>query len=251
MRKTCRLLLCQILAGTQVLSGCIHTLSHARANVQVDAESDLNKLQHQSVGPVAIDSLVYTPAKLPLADFFRRLAAGDFAKAIQQIDLHYVPARSDNAALQNLLDNGFVPVYVRLTNHNTASVLVDASTLSLMSDGKSFKAIAPANLPDELTSFNVAAVGANVANTVIAVAVLVAIVVVMSALHTSSSGLVMDPGDESSIYNRVTKTTTIGYQNYLFPTGAVAPGATVRGLVFFRVPDDVAKDKLRLRFEGS
>jgi len=239
------------LAGTQVLSGCIHTLSHAKANVSVDADSEPNKLRHQSVGPVDVDSLVYTPAKLPLADFFRRLAAGDFAEAIQQIDLHYVPASSDNAALQNLLDNGFVPVYVRLTNHNTVPVVIDAATLSplsLSSDTQSFKAIPSSDLPDELTSFNTAALGANVANTVIAVAVVVAIIVVMSALHANSGDFGIAPGDESSVYNRVTKTTTIDYQNYLLPTGAVAPGATIRGLVFFRVPNGVAKDELHLRF---
>jgi hypothetical protein len=51
------------------------------------------------------------------------------------------------------------------------------------------------------------------------------------------------------MYNDVQKTTTLDFRDYLLPAAPLAPGATAKGLVFFKLPDGADRGHLRLAFE--
>jgi len=242
-----------------LLGSCIHTDERIDHDVGL-ADQQQHTLQRIKNGDLEFDHLIYTPSKLPLEDFFSRMMNGEFAEALKRIDLRYKPAESDNAAIQTLLDAGIVPVYVRVTNSGSKPMKFDPESLQLADDTDRFAAIAAKNLPRTFKQLNPKAVGANVANTVIVFAAAVGVMVVIAAVVVASSkggvgGHVGNFGDipggsssgsDSSIYNSVHQTVAISYQNLLLPAVELAPGATTKGLVFFRVPTKIDRSDLRL-----
>lgn len=238
-------------------SGCIHTATKEVAAIVVAGDSG-ERIQHTAVGPIVSDFLIYTPAKWPLSDFFLRLKSGELVEAFQRIDLSYTPAKSDNKAIQELLDAGLVPVYVALSNRTTSPINVSLNAVSLENGSTRFHVIPIDDLPREFSHLYPAAIGANVANTVLVFAGVVAVIALSCSNNSGSCGslfrdafeFLRNPSSkETSVYNPVMKTTAIDYRDFLFAGGQIGPGAIRSGLVFFRVPAIVERDKLTLVLE--
>ncbi len=242
MRRITHTLLTTCLA-TALVSGCIHTRAERTTPVAVNEGLPLTTTHD---GALTYEHLVYTEARLPLGEFFSRLASGEFTSAFSRINFAYEPATTDNEALARLMDAGLVPVYLRVTNHGTQPLPLRTDDFSLTDGNKSAKPYQADDLPRALSSFNSAAAGANVYNTGVIVVSVAAIVAVM-VLASGASGpcCLGSAGGKDPVYNNTTMTTTILYKDYLFPTGPLAPGATAKGLLFFKAPEGA--DDLRLQ----
>lgn len=241
-----------------IFSGCIRTSAREVKSIELSKEetrlSDVTK--HEGF---TAEYLVYSSAKWPISDFFQRLSEGEVKKAFQQLDIRYIPSNSDNGAIQKLLDQGLVPVFVKVTNNFEVPTQMDLSILELGDEGEKFYAIPAEQLPREFSNLNFAAIGANVANTV-TVFVGIAVVIAASCGVDQCTNVLPDAlragfdsskgSDENAVYNPVMKTTVIDYKEYLFTNGKVEAGASKAGLVFFRVPSNIDRGSLKLHLKS-
>ncbi len=119
----------------------------------------------------------------------------------------------------------------------------------LHSGDQQFSALNETQLPNEFTRINPAAIGANVANAVILVALVVIVIAAAAATrgHFSSGG----SGNQSQasggpLFNRMEKTTTVAYNDYLLKMQQLLPDQEAMGLVFFKLPAHYASSSLSL-----
>lgn len=226
-----------------VVSSCIHTKSKELVYLDIDASETrgLTPLLKPMDDRLAISYLVYTPSKLPLEDFFRRLANGEFGSALDGLNLGYT-SNTRNEILRELLDAGLVPVYVRIKNESDSPKTIAEKDFFLSSGPERVSAIAAVNVPREFERFHPEAVAANVINVTTAIVIIVAVVVVLAAACQANCGGLGNAGGPSwggdggdgSILNDTTLTRQFGYRDYLIQATMLEPGASVEGLVFFR-----------------
>lgn len=245
-------------------TGCIHINSRETAKVEIDEDAAGNMLR---AGGLKIESLVYTPAKLPLEDFFARLSAGEFTQALREIDLRYQPSKTDNQALQELLAAGLVPVYVRVSNEGRKPVSYRESAFYLTDGASHYPPIASAELPHEFEHFSPVALGVNVYNTGVVVVGVAAMMCVLVLTKGPSLGGFVDPFDaprgsrkrddtgsnnqRSKIYNDTTKTTKVDYKDYLLTASTLPPNGSSKGLLFFHLPGGANLDRMALGVGSS
>ena len=252
------------------LSSCIGINPGAVKSVSpasVDGERAGRMVQTTLAGPLRIDAVVYKPKFLPLALFLQRLARGDIKDARRMAPLRYSRDNVDDRALKALIANGFIPALVVV--RNVGAQAVDAGKLRLRLDDESVTLAAIPNdeLPDRFRSLNPEAVAANAYNASVVVVgslfVLTAAAMADAAFNTLKMKL--DSGEEGSsemtvaafdflkeqfsdsrVLNPVEKTTRIDYNGLLFRPGALEPGKSARGLLFFKAKG-VDWSALRLR----
>ncbi|RZA26865.1 MAG: hypothetical protein EOP10_02155 [Proteobacteria bacterium] len=204
-----------------------------------------------------IEHLIYSPAKLPLEDFFERLLAGEFKTSFQRINLLYKPATSDDKVLHELLSEGLIPVYVRMTNNDDKPYHFTEADFALDDGTHRLKAIPAADLPKALQTLHLEAVGANIYNTgvvVLAVAGIMAVMVIAARGQVGSLGSGGDSGTAqpaTKIYNEITKTTYLDYENYLLTAKAIASGESGQGLLFFKATPNFDKGNIHFEFKDS
>ncbi len=187
-----------------------------------------------------MESLIYRPAELPLEAFFRRLAKGDFEKALRSIRLRYEPSSHDGKAMKAIISAGFVPVLVRARNAGPTAAGVEPAALTLKSPEGDLSAIPEGDLPRELESVHWPSVAANMYNTTVVVvgyaAVLAAVAVTAyysgAALPAELASL--HPA-EVRVWNPVKKVLDLDYRDFLYRGGPLQPGETRQGLLFFRL----------------
>lgn len=238
------------------LQGCIHVRSRERVLVPDPKTESHHSAEIQSAGPFEVSSVIYRPSEFPLESFFTRLAHGEFEDAFHKIDFWYRPSNADNAALEVLLDNGFVPVLVSVANTGVDELPLKRLRLRLNSARRSVKPISNNKLPKAFKRVNWPAVTANVHNTAMVVlgsaAVLAAFV---GAVYVGGVSLAPSdfqargnrPKEESKILNPTTMVTDIEYDGYLFQPHPLAGGERTSGLLFFKMkPGFVDWQQLRL-----
>ena len=230
-------------------SSCIHVSSTEHKTLELKSRKDLQQI----AGPtnLRIYSLIYTQSVFPLETFLKKLIAGDFNDAVRKVNLFYKPSNVDNQLISELIEDGLVPVYVKIENTSGIPVEINEKNFLIDDDGQPVAALNSREIPRAFTRFNSRAVAANAYNigavAIVYVGVLVAIGIVSSQsgsstnlgyLGSSASGSSSKSSSDESdnkIINRTQKTTVIDYQNYLLSERTLEPYSSFEGLLFFRI----------------
>lgn len=229
-------------------SGCISVRERETRRIEA-AALERRKLegsiQRSSAAGLEVTSVVYKPALIPLEDFFKRMARGEFKRAFSSARLRYSPSNADDRALKTLIAHGIAPAYVEARNAGDSTVDLAGLELRLADSVTSLEPIPGQDLPRELEEFNPKAAAANVYNTGAAVVGCAAFLAVLvgsvyaGANALNGLGALADLPDLASgldgeVYNALYKTADIDYDGLLWKPRRLAPGERARGLVFFR-----------------
>ena len=222
-------------------SSCIHVASTEHTTLELKTQKPLQEVKGPS--NLRINSVVFTETVYPLETFLKKLLAGDFNEAIRKVNLTYKPSNVDNRLLSELIQEGLVPVYVKIENNSADPVEINEMNFFISDDANQVSALTPQEIPQAFTRFNSKAVVANAYNigvvAVVYIGVLVAIGVVTQhgggyhPGYSGSSGSAFSEANEM-IINPVSKTTVIDYQHYLIGEKVVQPNSSIEGLLFFR-----------------
>lgn len=249
-----------LLSVTLTLTACIHTKSRELIYLDLGKADKLGSSAPATPTPsgLVISRLIYTQDKLPLEDFFRRLKNGEFREAIGDVNLGE-SGNTDNRLLRYLLDHGLVPVYVRIRNDGSVPQRLSETDFYLDAGKQHVRAMARESVPREFEKFHTEALAANVINVTTTIIVGVAVVLVLASalgnchncgdlfngIDGSGRG---SAGSSDSMINKTTFTTQIGYREHLLGPMLLEPGATVEGVLFFRM-DPAGARNYELRFE--
>ncbi len=178
--KAWRASLITVLVAQLALPACIATDSRGRRRAEYDqkalAEGQKAKTVATRTGAFLVESTIYHPALLPLEGFFKQLAQGNFAKAADQLDLRYVPTNVDASLIAELLDAGYLPALVKVTNTGLAPVSMQSLLLSASLGQERGLAVPNEELPTKLDEVHWSNLGANAAgiagNTAIVVGII-------------------------------------------------------------------------------
>ncbi len=240
-------------------SGCIHTSSHEYRNIELPSRKGLSE---QNFGEIKVDSAIYLPSKFPLTDFFSRLKKGEFTDAFKRIDLEYKQSTINDKVLEQIIDSGFIPVYVEIKNLGRNPIYIDEKNFALTNgtNGKEeIKAFYSDTLPREFTKFNASAAAANVINTGIVIvgfaAVLAGMLIITSASSAGSLNFPnFHPNGNSShikVYNDTTTVTKVNYNSFLITSSVLNPGERKNGLLFFYTQDLVGIHEFKLIYQPT
>lgn len=242
MKKTLPLL------AAAVLAACISV--RERETKTVDAQKAARRLDgaysDRRVGTLHVRSFVYKPGEVPLGDFLKKLAHGDYRTALKAAHLRYAPSNINDDAVRTMVREGFIPVLVEVENAGTGPADLKRLALTLDDDGRTLEPLPNDSLPRVFEAINPKALAANVYNTGAVVAGSVAVAVTFAVTvwaHLQDNrgafempyalGKMLDAFD-GDLYNAASKTTVVDYAGLLWSGPAVAPGAKARGLLFFR-----------------
>lgn len=236
---------------------CVHTRTDETRAVQ---NKNSGSLESVTTAETDLQYVIYRPSQLPLGQFFTHLRKGDYKKAFQKIDIRYKPANYDDEILTELIDAGFVPVYVKIKNTSTAPLQIDEKSFALNHSAGEVKAFNTDQLPRKFEEFSPTALAANVYNTGVVVVGFAAIMglVIISAEHGGSSAFptigandFAGGGGSSSndeIYNSLYKNVHIDFKNYLITRQELSPGQEAKGLLFFYVGNADLESNSKLVF---
>ena len=241
-------------------SGCVHTKPNEIQAVDLNQKNETLKIKNTSI---PIEYLVYRSSQFPLADFFRGLKKGEYKEAFQRMDLRYRSSNFNNPALQELIDAGFIPVYVKIENKTVTPLSFDEKSFVLVDGSKTLTPIAVTDLPREFEHFSQEALAANVYNTGVVVVGFAAVLGVL-VIATAGNGLIIPNNwgggggnskshsglfsDSEPIYNDLQKTTKVDYRNYLIQSSTLKSGESAQGLVFFLDPQSLGERNYKLEF---
>ncbi|HAH05342.1 MAG TPA: hypothetical protein DCM05_02275 [Elusimicrobia bacterium] len=226
-----------LLAALLPLQACLYTHHREKAALAPQERAVSGGLR---AGDILADCFVYRSSELPLSAFFRRLAKGEFDKALQSIRLRYEPSAHDGKAMKALLKARFVPVLVRARNEGSASADLGAVRWTLHSADGVLDPIPPAELPKALEGVHWPAVAANVYNTTVVVVGYTAVLAAIAAtVYYGGNGPIpaefLSLPERDAVWNPVKKTLDLDYQDFLLRGGTLAPGESRQGLLFFRL----------------
>lgn len=250
-----RILLSIPVSLSLALGGCIHVASEETRTVRVE-KSQSGVLTQKSADGSTMNYLVYRDSILPLEQFFTRLKKGEYTRAFREINLNYRPANHDNEAMQELLDAGFVPVYVKIENKGTSNLDFDEKSFEMKCKGGSAKAFYAEYLPREFEHVNSKAIAANVYNVGVVIvgfgAVIVALIMASENKVPRMDGMQV-PGSMSDvkIVNSATKKHRVDYKNYLLTKTRLAPEHASEGLLFFQMDPSRSDDPCDVLFQAS
>lgn len=198
-----------------------------------------NNLSKTRFNDAEINYLIYRTSQLPLEEFFSHLKRGDYKKAFKNIDLSYHPENFEDEALAELIEAGFVPVYVKVENQGSSAIEIDEKSFSLNYREGSVKAFYSSELPNEFRHFSPKAVAANTYNTAVVVVGFAAILAVFVVLapygNPDLSGMGVPSNSSRSLYNSVHKKVKVDYKTYLIKKIRLEPGQVTKGLLFFKL----------------
>jgi len=251
-----------VLLLAAVLSACISV--RERETKTVDAQKAARRLDgaysDQRVGTLQVRAFVYKPGEIPLGDFLKKLAHGDYRTALKAAHLRYAPSNINDDAVRTMVREGFVPVLVEVENAGTGPADLKRLALTLDDDGRTLEPLPNDALPRVFEAINPKALAANVYNTGAVVVGSVAVAVTFAATvwaHLNDGrgafempyalGNMLDAFD-GDLYNAASKTTIVDYAGLLWSAPTLAPGAKARGLLFFRAP---APDWAALRLKAA
>lgn len=254
-----RFLIFVLAAIFTLTSGCIHVASTDRLALEL-ATPRADKTTQQNFEELAVHSLIYAEAKLPLDDFFRRLGQGEYSDAFRKMNFHYQPSNTDSKLLKELLDRGLTPVYIELTNHTSSPITIQETDFTLNRGATILEVIPSTELPQAFHTTNYKAIAANVHNVTVTVigftAALIAVGILTNGFWPSSNGRLTHTNtalknNDNKILNPTTKITHLSYENYLFQNQPVNPGETVGGVLFFNNKSKISHRELVLNLHPS
>lgn len=224
---------------------CITVAESEKQAVHISAENR-RETKQVTVGALQANYLVYNPSRWPLEDFFGELMSGDLLKAVESFNVKYEFSNTDSEALETLMDNGYVPVYVRLKNRAKVPLAYSEKSVRLRTNTDTcILPLIAKDSPKWFEEVNLAAIGANISNVVvISFAVLI---LVAGASSGSRIGSGSNFGNvKGKVINDTTKTKHIDYRNFLISSGILQPGEIREGLVFFHPKESFAWDEIEL-----
>lgn len=231
-----------------ISSGCISVQERETRRIEAAALQRRRlegSVQRSSASGLEVTSVVYKPALIPLGDFFRRMARGEFQRAFRSARLRYSPSNADDRALKTLIAHGIAPAYVEARNAGDSTVDLAGLELRLADSVSRLEPIPLNELPREFEEFNPKAAAANVYNTGAAVVGCAAfLAVLVGSLYAGGNPLAgagvlgelpnLASDLDGDVYNALYKTADIDYDGLLWKPRRLAPGERSRGLVFFR-----------------
>ncbi len=231
-------------------SACVHVSTSENKSLDLESPNFKQKSESKTQAPLKTEAIIYNQSKYPLSKFFKKLMAGELKDAIAKVDLNYVPSNSDNTILKELIDDGYVPVLVRIENPTSEAMQIDESSFTLNYNQGSYSAIPSGDVPREFKRLNPNAIAANIYN--VSAIVVTGSVILLTAAAGNKGGYVeptlffeKDP-IKSNVINNTMKTTHINYQNLLMSSRTLNPGKKTQGLLFFRNTKDLDINDLKL-----
>lgn len=230
-------------------ASCIHVDPTEHKTLSLKPQKNLQEIP----GPpnLKIKSLIFTDTLFPLETFIKKLLDGEFNEAIGTVNLTYTPSNVDNQLIAELIQEGLVPVYVKIENTGAQSIDINEKNFFLSGNNHNVVALSEKEIPRAFTRFNSKAVVANAYNiSTVAVAYIGALIAIgvvtsqsgsqgnLTTWNSAAAGGSLgspDDGSTNRIINSLNKTTVIDYQHYLIGEKAVAPYSFVEGLLFFRL----------------
>jgi hypothetical protein len=221
--------------------GCIHpsAIEDKSLNLSGTDKTPESRVAHSTL---QIESIVYSQTKWPLTDFFERLMDGEFRDSIAKVDLRYTPSNTQNEILRELIDDGFIPVFVNIKNTSSIPIKISESQFYLESDSSHIPAIAADRVPRMFKRFSPEAVAASVYNVGVVVVTSAVLLAALVAIAKDNNGFnqmyfgdmpALSGPQNSTVINDPEKTTKINYRNYLISKREIPPYSEVQGLLFF------------------
>ena len=212
------------------LGACISVRETETRTIDAPALARRNlerQFSDQRAGALRIRSLVFKPRELPLADFLKKLEHGDYRTALTAAHLRSAPSNIDDAAVETLVREGFIPVLIDVANDGAAPADLRRLSLPLDDDGRTLEPVPNDSLPRLFEAINPKALAANVYNTG-------AVVVGSMAVVVTVAGTLWAQCQDGEHYNAARKTTFMEYAGLLWSGPTVPPGGSARGMLFFR-----------------
>lgn len=246
------------------LTSCIYTKNKDYKDLKVDEisfNSKNNFYSHQHIN-YKLNFIFLKPSELPFELFFKKLAKGQLRKSLQSINLTYEPANYSNSAIQMLNEEGFIPVYIELTNTGLKPIYFDEKSFILINSStkEQLSAFYAEALPKELERFNTKALAANIYNTGVVVLGYASIfgilyVGLVNDVHMASADGALVNGisnvTDRAVYNPLNKSIEINYKNLLVSQSVLKPNETARGLLFYYDHDEKFENIKSLQFNYS
>lgn len=252
-----------------LFTSCIHTKGKELEEVQIES---INFNDNQSIyktenSNYSLQIITLRDSQYPLGEFFSALKRGQLLEGFKKIDLRYQPANYSNKALTMLMEEGFQPIYVRITNNSKKPLTFDEKSFFIKTNYKIITGFYSEALPQEIERLNTKALGANIYNTGVVVVSFVGLLgFVYLYTHTlqdmklpplfpngepntSNPSHIKSPESDFNVYNNINKSISIEYKNYLLTKTILQPGQTTSGLLFFY--DSSLKDNEIKQFDFS
>lgn len=235
-------------------TGCIYTRSQEKQDLELKQNE---QQQFQEIASddsqVTVSGLVYQPSVWPLEKFFKKLQNGDFGEALKNFSLKYDGGNlNENPVLQQTIDEGFVPVFVRVVNNSSSSMTISEKNFVLSNQDKVVAAFSNVYLPREFKKFSPQAAAANVVNLTVVVVGFSVVVGGLFMLRHNPAPPYADSGvrrDSRDIFNPTEKTVNVDYKDFLFYQTTLKPGQEAEGLLFFYLYKDIKnRDSYQLSF---
>ena len=238
-----------LLLTAAALGACISVRENETRTIDAGAlarRSLERQFADEQVGALRVRSLVFKPRELPLATFLNKLAHGDYQSALKAAHLRYTPTNIDDEAVSLLVREGFIPVLVEVSNAGAGPVDLRRLSLTLDDGGRPLEPVPNDSLPRAFEKLNPKALAANVYNTgavvVGSMAVVVTVAGTLWAECQDNRNFLQFPyvlGDmlksfDGDVYNAASKTTSLEYAGLLWSAPTLPPGASARGILFFR-----------------
>ncbi|MDH5750931.1 MAG: hypothetical protein OEZ59_00760 [Deltaproteobacteria bacterium] len=214
---TAMLALAALLAS--FLPSCTRTVP--RAPVREDHyRVNWEQLEHTPLrqGGLVLRPLIMTPTRYPLEASFKRMLELDIAGVWEGMDFRFHSSTIPDGALERLYDEGYLPVYLQVSNPGEKPLVFNPDRLSVGGGGDVYMyPVKSAELPPEL-------VEVDVEKTVISVlAAALIVVLVVAAAKDGKSPRGDLAGDVLNLGARVSMEATTGTNRTVYSQGAPPP----------------------------
>lgn len=229
--------------------GCIHTKSSYREQIVKEARSADRQIANESI---QVSGTIYNQSELPLSDFFRRLAGGEFSQAFRDFSLTFKPSNIYSSLISDLMDQVLIPAYIEVKNVSANPLQLSEKNFVLKHQERRISPIAPDQVPNTIQSFSPEAALANVYNVVVVTLAIFTILILLARTHGVWPHGSSDPfsggssGKSDHVLNDTFPKTFIDYKDYLISDLTLEPGETRKGLVFFNYKHFSQKNDLEL-----
>jgi len=222
-----------------VLPGC--TKQSVRAPVQ-EREIQVNweGLKHTSFYSDGLElrSVVLAPAQYPLEASLKHLAQLDFVGVWKNFDLRLKPSNLPEGALKKLYDAGYLPVYARVYNPGTTTVLFYPGLLTVSGSSEPMLNVQPETLPRVFKELDIERTALNIGLVIVLILLLVAIAALGGGSGSGGNfGNVFGSSPSSTLdtANRETGVSARNESGILF-SGEIPPQESREGFLFFKIP---------------
>jgi hypothetical protein len=209
--------------------------------------------QRIETGELMAEAVPLTPRQWPLEASMRSLFQGDFIGVIDRFDLRFHSSKLEEEVLEDLFDEGYVPVYARITNRGAGPRRFLPSHTALTVDGTTlFWPVPPEALPEAFRKVDWAKTGVTVVVTALVVTLLVlaaasgrdsgsgdisgTVARMTGEMAARSPQIILEAGRESA---SETAAGGVPDQRGLLANTELQPGESAEGFLFFLIDQPV------------